>query len=101
MRFFSKVAFICNCCFVIAVILRMVENSHKKNISFTGAIQIQPLESLLVVLGYGAIFINFILNTCLLLLFVVGSKHRVAKWLIWVNFLFLVAQVYYFFFSNF
>lgn len=81
--------------------MRIVENAHKKNGNFNGYIKLQPLESTLVVLGYGAIFINFIFNIFLLVLFVTKTTQAVAKWLIWANFLFLLLQVYYFFFSNF
>lgn len=101
MRFFSRVVFICNCSFIIAVILRLYENAHKKNGNFNGAIQIQPLQSTLVILGYGAIFINLIFNILLFGLFITKKKQAVAKWLFWTNFLFLILQIYYFFFSNF
>lgn len=79
----------------------MYENAHKKNGNFNGVIQIQPLESTLVVLGYGAIFINLVFNFFVLSFFVAKAKQPVAKWLIWVNFLLLLLQVYYFLFSNF
>ena len=101
MKFFSRVVFICNCCFIIAVVLRLVENAHKKNGNFNGAIQINPIESTLVVLGYGAIYINLIFNFFLWGLFMSKKKLSVTRWLIWTNFLFLILQVYYFFFSNF
>jgi hypothetical protein len=100
MKFFAKLVFICNCCFVIAVILRLVENAHKTNTIFTGNIKIQPLESLLVILGYGAIYINFIFNLFLLIMFASGKKSSVSYWLKVTNFLFLIAQIYYFFFSK-
>lgn len=79
----------------------MYENAHKKNGNFNGAIQIQPLESTLVVLGYGAIFINLVFNLIVLVFFVAKAKQPVAKWLIWTNFLLLILQLYYFLFSNF
>ncbi len=101
MKFFSRIVFICNSCFIIAVILRLYENAHKKDGNFNGAIQIQPLESTLVVLGYGAIFINLVFNLIVLVFFVAKAKQPVAKWLIWTNFLLLVLQLYYFLFSNF
>jgi hypothetical protein len=101
MKFFAKLVFICNCCFVIAVILRLVENAHKKAGNFNGSIKIQPLESMLVILGYGAVYINFIFNIFLLALLVFNRKKISPLWLNWVNFLFLLLQVYYFFFSNF
>jgi hypothetical protein len=101
MKFFAKLVFICNCCFILAVILRLVENAHKKVGNFNGSIKIQPLESILVILGYGAVYINFIFNIFLLVLILSNRKKTSPHWLNWVNFLFLILQVYYFFFSNF
>jgi len=83
------------------VILRLYENAHKKDGNFNGAIQIRPLESTLVVLGYGAIFINLIFNLILLGFFITKTGWNVPKWLIWVNFILLLLQIYYFLFSNF
>ena len=97
MRFFSRVVFICNCCFVLAVILNFVEQAHKKNGNFNGAIQIRPLVSMLVILGYGAIIVNFILNIFMLVLFVTEQQQNVTTWLIWVNFFFLLVQIFYHF----
>jgi hypothetical protein len=37
----------------------------------------------------------------LLALFISKRKPLVARWLLWGNFLFLILQIYYFFFSNF
>lgn len=83
------------------MVLRLIENAHKKNGNFNGAIQIHSLESTLVVLGYGAIYINFIFNVFLLVLYISKIKPMVTRWLLWANFLFLILQVYYFLFSNF
>lgn len=83
------------------MILRLYENAHKIDGNFNGAIKIRPLESMLVILGYGAIFINLIFNIFLLVLFVSKKMQPVTKWVIWTNFIFLIIQVYYFLFSNF
>ena len=58
--------------------MRLYNNAHKKEGNFNGAIQIQPLESTLVVLGYGAIYINFLFNLFLLGLFVTKTKHKLC-----------------------
>ncbi len=97
MRFFSRIVFICNCCFIAAVILRWVEIVSKKKGNGNGAIQLQPLESTIVVLGYGAIVVNFFFNIIVLLLLVQKKQPQVAQWQLWFNFLCLLAQVYYFF----
>jgi hypothetical protein len=98
LRFFSKLVFICNLCFIAAVILREVENANKKKGNFDGAIKLQPLQSTIVVLGYSAIIINIILNLVMLVKFLLRKEQQLPKWLIWFNFLILLAQVYYFFF---
>ena len=98
LRFFSKIVFICNLCFIAAVILRWVENTNKQKGDFSGVIKLQPLESTIVVLGYGAIIINFIFNLVILLMLLLKKELLVPKWLIWFNFLILIIQVYYFFF---
>jgi len=98
LRFFSKIVFICNLCFIAAVILRWVENANKKKGDFDGVIKLQPLESTIVVLGYGAIIFNFIFNIIILALLLLKKQALVPKWLIWFNFLILIIQVYYFFF---
>lgn len=101
MKFFAKLVFICNCCFIVAVILRLVENAQKKEGVFNGSIKIQPLESMFVILGYGAIYINFVFNIFLLISLVSRGKKTPLPWLYVVNFLFLIVQIYYFFFSNY
>ena len=96
MRFFSKLVVICNACFIIAVALRFIENAHKKNVAFSGAIQMNPVESTFVVLGYSAIIINVIFNLTILILFISKRKQVIPKWIICFNFLLLLAQIYYF-----
>lgn len=98
LRFFSKIVFISNLCFIAAVILRWVENANKTKGNFDGAIKLQPLESTIVVLGYGAIIFNLVFNITILSLFLLRKDSQVQKWLIWFNFLILLIQVYYFFF---
>jgi hypothetical protein len=96
MRFFSKLVVICNVCFIIAVILRVIENLNKKDIAFNGYIKLDPLESTFVVLGYGAITINIIFNCILLILFISKRKSQVPKWMVGFNFLLLLTQLFYF-----
>jgi hypothetical protein len=96
MRFFSKLVVICNCCFIIAVVLRVVENLHKKDVMFTGAIKLNPVESDFVVLGYGAILVNIIFAGIILILFATKRKPAIPTWMITFNFLLLLLQIGYF-----
>jgi hypothetical protein len=98
MRIFSKFIFLCNLCFVAAVVLRFVENANKKIGNVNSIIKLQPLQNTLVVLGYGAIVFNLLYHLILLISFTTKSSNTLPKWVIWSNFLFLIIQVYYFFF---
>lgn len=101
MRFFARIVFICNIAFIASAILRFVEikNSAKGNANL--ALKFQPVESTLVVLGYGAIFLN--------LFFIIFSIYWVAakkinfipRWILLFNLVMFPIQVYYFFYSNF
>lgn len=96
MRFFSKIVFICNLCFVAAAILRLVEISHNVEGNKDSIIPLPPLQNLLVTLGFSAILLNFIFALLCLAYLLLKRQHNIAKWLVWVNLLFLVFQVIYF-----
>ena len=99
MRFFSKVVFILNISFVLAAILRLVENANKQKGVFDGAIKFQPLESTIVIMGYGAVFFNLLFNFFLLVLLLFKLSLPTPNWLLWANFIFLITQIIYLFFT--
>jgi hypothetical protein len=101
MRFYSRIVFICNCCFIIAVILRLVEKSKRAKGNFDGAISFQPLESTLVILGYCAIFLNIAFMLACLYLLIRKRIQFIPRWAVLFNIFIFSLQVYYFFFSNF
>ena len=96
MRFFSKVVFISNVCFIIAVALRLIENLRKKDIVFSGAVKINPVESSFVVLGYSAIIFNALFNLTILIFYISKQQIKIPRWIICFNFILLVIQLYYF-----
>ncbi len=101
MRIFSKLVLICNLCFIVAVVLRMIEAGRRAKGNFDAAIPLQPLEGTLVMLGYGAIFLNIIFLFAMLINSMRGKKQSISKLVILVNLILLPIQVWYFFFSNF
>ena len=96
MRFFSKIVLICNICFISSVILRYVEMADQKNERLADVLKYQPLASTIVVLGYGAIIINFVFNLVVLMMLILKAINPAPKWIIWFNFLLLIIQIYYF-----
>ena len=97
MKLFSKIAFICNVSFVAFIILGYVEFNNKKNKVDDNIIPLPFVTGTLVVLGQFAIFINLLF--CLVVLFRMLSKKliQMPHWLVIVNFIFLLVQVFYFF----
>jgi hypothetical protein len=90
--FFSRVAFICNICFLIAFSIQM-----------TDWIKNQDITSMIALIGY---LMGFIINPFLvlsyLLLFLVSRKKLklVPSWLLTANILFLVIQILYILYLN-
>lgn len=56
------------------------------------------LKGLLVVLGFSAIIINFFMCLTYGILVIVGKTRYIPKWLAALNFIFLLLQIFYFFF---
>ena len=98
MRFFSRFVLICNACFIIAVILWWIEKSRRLQGNFNGLIKFQPLEATLIILGYGAIFVNVFFVLMSLYWFITKRNPGIPRWIIYFNICIFPAQVYYFFF---
>jgi hypothetical protein len=100
MRIFSKIVFICNVCFIISAILRVVELSMRHSGNNNAAIPLPAIEGTIVVLGFIAIFVN-----TFFLLYVLVNKLRqqqinFSKYLLWFNIALLPVEIWYFFFSS-
>ena len=90
--FLSRVAFICNVCFIIGFTLRIGNWFHNQDISGT-----------IVIIGFFlAMLFNPLVNLCYLILFLVRKNPArvVPGWLITSNILFLVMQIFYILYLN-
>ncbi|HWI91021.1 MAG TPA: hypothetical protein VNT20_07080 [Flavisolibacter sp.] len=90
--FFSRVAFICNICFLIAFSVQM-----------TNWIKNEDITSMVALIGYVMGFIiNPILVLCYLLVFIFSRRRlqTVPSWLLTANILFLVIQILYILYLN-
>jgi hypothetical protein len=83
--FFSRVAFICNVCFLITFLMHYIPDIRNGTIPST-----------IIILGNVlAIVLNTMLNILYLLLFLAG-RLRVTKmpvWIMLINFLFFIFQI--------
>lgn len=98
MRFFSRLIFIFNVCFAAFVVLRYFENKKRINGNGESLIPLPFVEGTLVLLGWAAIFFNLAFCIAAIPMKLSGKLKTVPAWLFYVNFIFLVLQLLYFFY---
>lgn len=96
MRFFSKIIFICNICFIAAVIFRYIEINADKAGKNPNVLGFQPLESTLIILGYGAVIFNLIFLFSYLIAYLFKKGMSVPKWILLFNLILFFVQLIYF-----
>jgi hypothetical protein len=96
MRFFSKIIFICNICFIAAVIFRYIEINADKAGKNPNVLGFQPVESTLIILGYGAVLFNFIFLLSYLIAYLFKKGMSVPKWMLLFNLVLFFIQIIYF-----
>lgn len=100
MKIFNKLVLICNICCILAAVLRLVEISRKVKGVSGSLTPLPPVEGIVAILGYGAIFINFIFVLTFVILLLKGKKIE-PGWITYFNVIMFPLQVWYFFFSKF
>ena len=97
-NFLSKFTFICNIAFALFVLFRWME--MKKSVSGAGdrLIVVPFLKDLIITLGFSAIAINLLMNVFYFLFLMRGKLKNMPLLLPVINFMFLIVQVFYFFF---
>jgi hypothetical protein len=86
LKLLSRVAFICNICFLLASFIQWMPNPPEGG-----------LISLVIVLGYLlSVFVNVVVNIWVIVLLMAGRLRAAAVpvWLLIVNFIFFILQLY-------
>lgn len=100
MRFFSRLVFICNVCFIIGMIFRFIE-LRPANVDHNAVIPLPFLEGSIAVLG---LFLAVLINTAFVFIILFRKSIRrhvnVPRFIIWFNILLLPVQIWYHFFRN-
>lgn len=95
--FLSRFTIICNICFVLFAIFGMLEKPENTH-AIPGTVEKIPfLKELIILLGFPAIIINFLMCATYGILVASGNKGLVPKWLAIINITFLLVEAYYFF----
>ncbi|MDQ6756246.1 MAG: hypothetical protein M3004_04840 [Bacteroidota bacterium] len=97
-RFFSKVTFICNISFLLFLFFRWMELKKIANAASDRVIAVPFFKDLIIILGVSALIINLLMNIFYFIFLLAGKVNVVPLWLGVANFLFLILQIFYFFF---
>ena len=91
LRLLFKIAFICNICFLMIIIMRY--SSAPNYIP-------QPIIALTLILGWSAMFVNLLSFILALILLSRIRTRKVPLWLLYTNIVFFIAQFSFFFFLH-
>jgi hypothetical protein len=58
------------------------------------------LKDLVIVLGFSAIVINSLMCLTYALVAIIGKARLLPKWIALINFIFLLVEIYFYFFNN-
>ena len=97
-NFLSKFTFICNIAFLLYVFFRWMEMKKPVTGSAGKVVAVPFLKDLIITLGMCAIIINLLMNFFYFLFLVRGKIKNMPLWLPVINFMFLILQIFYFFF---
>jgi hypothetical protein len=97
MRIFSKIVFVCNVCFIISAIMRLVEISADKVHHASDAVApVNPILASVLVLG---LYLSFFLNALFLIIFLIKklakSPMGIETFILYVNLLMLPIEIWY------
>lgn len=101
MRTFSKLVFICNCCFIIAATLRILEINFGNSNLKDALVKLPALVASIILLG---LFLSLILNIIFVALVATKKlKHstlNISNFLLYFNVVLLPIQIWYSFIAN-
>jgi hypothetical protein len=99
MRIFSRFVFLCNVCFLISLVFRLVEIGMKKGGNNNAAIPLPFLEGSIVILGF---VVAVIFNAAFVFIMLYRKSIRrpltVGGFLLWFNLILFPIEIWYLFF---
>ncbi|MEO6814759.1 MAG: hypothetical protein ABI172_12575 [Ginsengibacter sp.] len=95
--FLSKFTLICNVSFILFIIFSKLE-AHKPVTHNSDTVEMIPyFKNTVIILGFSAIVINLIMCIVYSVIVIIGRQYLLPKWLVAINFVFLILQFYFFF----
>ncbi len=96
--FLSRFTLICNIAFVLFAFFRWLELSKPVKATGEKLIPVPFLQEAIITLGFSAIVINLVMNLFYLGILMLGRIKVLPPWIVITNFLFILLEIFYFFF---
>ncbi|MDQ6904046.1 MAG: hypothetical protein M3139_13675 [Bacteroidota bacterium] len=96
--FFSKFTIICNIAFLLFIFLSKLESQKPVTQGPDTVVAVSFFKNIIITLGISAIIVNLLMCIVYSVTVIIGKQKTLPKWLVIINFLFLIFQFIYFFF---
>ena len=96
MRFLAKFTFICNCCFLLILGGQFLE-LYSSGFDLSGKANVNPVMAVMLILFFISVFVNFLFTGIVFYGMLFRRKYNIPRWIIFINFLILFVQLFYFF----
>jgi hypothetical protein len=96
--FFSRFTIICNFCFLLFIFVARLEAKKPVRQSTDTIMPVSFFKDIIITLGISAIIVNLAMCIVYSVIVISGRQRLLPKWLVMVNYLFLILQFTYFFF---
>lgn len=97
LSFLSKFTVICNLAFVVFAAINKFARISPPVTEGDGIPELNFFKNIIITLGFSAIVINFLMCLTYIIVIIIGKQKLLPKWLVMINFLFLIFQFYFFF----
>jgi len=98
MRIFTKFTFICNLCFIASFIMRFINLGHLKTPVNFNVVELHPIESSIVVLGFTAMFFNLLYLALIIIATVRKTSGIWKQSLLYLNLFFFMLELLFWFY---
>ena len=97
LSFLSKFTVICNLAFVVFAAVNKFSKSTPSVTKGEGIPALNFFKNIIITLGFSALIINFLMCLTYAIIVIIGKQKLLPKWLVMINFLFLIFQFYFYF----
>lgn len=98
MRIYTKFTFICNLSFLVSFVMRFINFGHRQAPVNLNVVELHPLESSIVVLGFTALFFNLLYFALIIMAILRKTPGMWKAPLLYSNLVFFILELLFWFY---